>query len=145
MCLITEKTKPVKIRKDKIVYKELDKVDDETFRSTSQFFLYTLGECFKTDFNILSASHDDAISCDDITDEVYGSLPDRREAPEECEHLICITKGFHSVKTIKRMSDWTSFHPAVIVECIIPKGSLVYEDSTGLLASNMIIINKIVK
>ena len=63
-----------------------------------------------------------------------------------------IEKGFHSYKTyfkakkaFYKFSECSLYNDTIIVECIIPKDSIFYENKNGEIVSDRIIINRILK
>lgn len=60
--------------------------------------------------------------------------------------LFAYGQGFHSIvgreNTKRKAKKWSSRR---IVKCIVPKGSEVYYDETGLCVSNQIIVKELLK
>lgn len=62
---------------------------------------------------------------------------------EESDEIIAIGTGYHSAKSMQRFRDEGDMDDTyVYYKCIVPKGSLYYEDATDLLVSNNLIITK---
>lgn len=137
MCLITEKTKPIKIRKDRTVYKLFYKMMNGKLVTAHQYYVYEFNVLYKTEFSFLDVDSDFACAFDSLVDEIYDKFSKRQHRTD----LIVIAEGFHSASIPARFRLESD---NVIVECTIPKGSLIYEDSTGLIVSNQIIINKVI-
>lgn len=61
----------------------------------------------------------------------------------ESDEIIAIGTGYHSAKSMQRFRDEVDMDDNyVYYKCIVPKGSLYYEDATDLLVSNNLIITK---
>ena len=136
MCLITEQKKPLKIRKDLIAYKIVTKGSDNTFYPSfcGYDFTYKLGILHNqiiTHDNDFESFHDRTAKC---------MYPDYKSHKYTHVHA-----GFHGAQTKERLSMHTMWDGEVIVKYIIPKGSLVFKDKTGLIVSNQIKIIKIIK
>ena len=136
MCLIVKKGTPIKIAEEDIVcYKKLDiyKVKDGMeLKSPYQYFVYKLGEEYRTSFGIEENIEigENAWWADNEVQEFYENFPEGE--------LMSYNKGFHSYKENKPRH-WDRPN----VECIIPKDSQYVEDETGLICSESIIIIKI--
>lgn len=138
MCLITTQKVAKVAEKDIIVYKEMNKISDTTCTSGYQGYLYTLGILNKTEIKDVESNN---WTCADSVDskylnKTYGNDWNKRRPAE----LRCIGQGYHSFKTLERMDQGVYLDDRY--ECAIPAGSEYYEDATGLLVSNQIIINK---
>lgn len=141
MCLITEHTEPRVLDKDMVVYKKLRKTASKNIFISDVFcFQYVLNKLYETDMVVSDGTQ----QCfDAVATKVYGTAKERML---DSNNLISVSNGFHSAKNIKRYLVEGSFCRAsseVIVKCIIPKGSLIYEDATDLVASNKIIIRRV--
>ena len=138
MCLITEQKKPIKIRKDRIVYKTgyggFVNGKMRVLFTPYNKFKYELNKLYETKFTYLPTSSKDAIGHDDMVTVAYGWKSERVLNSS----LIVIAAGFHAATKKQRLK--TAYYD--LVECVIPKGSLIYEDKTGLIVSNKIIIKK---
>lgn len=136
MCLIVKKGTPIKIAEEDIVcYKKLDiyKVKDGMkLKSPYQYFVYKLGEEYRTSFGIEENIElgKNAWWADSRTEYFYKLFP--------LQNLMAYNQGFHSYKK-DEIRNWERPN----VECIIPKGSQYVEDETGLICSKSIIITKI--
>lgn len=136
MCLQTTWKKPRKVLKDKIVYKLLEKIDDKAYKSPYNHFEYTLKKRYTTK---MQETTDDS-SFDDIAldarDDYY--------TENEGKGLISIAQGFHSAKSIKRLTKEGLFGK-LICKCKIPKGAEYYYGLSDLYVSNKIIVLEEVK
>lgn len=155
MCLITRQEKAKIAKKDIEVYKEVIEVYKEVeiyssiinsnsniINSKVQGFQYIIGKKYSTELAPKSISGlrigIDFKVQDEIVSRIYSQI---------CyayghiiitnDNIKVISKGFHSFKTKNR-----SHYNAI---CIIPKGSEYFEDETGLIVSNQIIIKRIIK
>lgn len=149
MCLITEQKVAKIAEEDTIVYKEVILLGDEKCMSSIQGFeyefdkLYTsvtlspksiIGLRFADDFTM----HDPRVADYYFLDKIV--IYDKGEivTDNECCDYVVISKGFHAYTNFERDKDSN-------VKCIIPKGSEYFEDATGLIVSNRIIIKEIIK
>lgn len=131
MCLVTEQQKPIQIRKDMAVYKVLTK----ELSSIRYYFRWELGKLYKT---YMVANNTSKLIADDLALKAYPDFIRNKS-------YVHIHEGFHSFATLKRAEDWGVSSCDIIVKCTIPKGSLIYKDKTGLVVSNQIRIDKIIK
>ncbi len=142
MCLITKQTKPVKTRKNKTVYKLVNPGNEknttcESFLSPRPF-LYEIDVLNQTEINTST----EKAAYDNIVQEKYKLDP--RHIDDYNKKLKTITvlgEGFHAALEAGRLSTYGN---KIIAEFLIPKGSLVYTDATGLIISNQIIFKKII-
>lgn len=150
MCLITEQNKPIKIRKDRIVYKKVKLSFRQNTICSLNFgnFTYTLNKLYETDFTFLNFDENEILAYDNIVNKAYDypfSDYDYDYPFSDNDKLIVIAEGFHSASAIKRFDMCDKYiQNAIIVKCTIPKGSLIYKDKTGLIVSNKIIVDEIV-
>ncbi len=138
MCLVTEQKKPKKLKKDLIVYKCIDITEKGQLKSAMQEFWYELNVLYKVK---ITSSCVFGCFADGTASRKYD--PSNKSSDilrEELKHLNHITEGFHSMESVKRTKRvWPR---TKIFECLIPKGSEIYKDATGLIVSNQIIIVK---
>lgn len=136
MCLIIKRDTLKKTAEEDItVYKVMRQL-----YAIVQSYTYVIGVVHTTELGISR----DFLAADSYAVHMLADLygDDWRHNPKE--ELIAIGPGFHSCKTEERARNLNSGWSCDIWECTIPKGSSYYEDETGLLASNRIIINKMV-
>ena len=133
MCLITEQKRAKRIKEDMIVYKILT-LDGSVLRSKYMWnFIYEIGKEYKT--KITKQPYNNHILFDTYVSSHYFY-----EAINE-NYLYAVEKGFHSCLQKER----AAFHKIKddkVFKCIVPKGSLVFKDATGLIVSNRIIIQE---
>lgn len=133
MCLVTDQKEPKIAHEDIKVYKVLKDIDGQHFSVCHPFQwladIINTSELNKQKFeNYLFNPY-----CDYIDSDYY----------EDCDkiNLFVIVKGFHAFKTPERGINWIkSCDNKNMYECIIPKGSLYYEDATGLIVSNQMML-----
>jgi hypothetical protein len=130
MCLVTKQKEALIAETDIPIWKLLNS------RMNAWFFI------FQYDLNIVYGTkmgvNNNPGSCfDDIVIEHYH--------PKDYRELTWVHEGFHSFINQKRALDYyldrkNKCSPRIpkIAEGIIPKGSLYYVDSTGLIVSNQI-------
>lgn len=130
MCLITEQKRAKILKEDLVVYKMLRVSGDNIF-AWMQAFQYEFGFLHKTKMAVdniaQSAMDDDVVNAYDLDSFLDNST-----------HLTHVHLGFHFATSIKRFSGYDES----IFKCIVPKGSRVYFDKTGLGVSNQIKIIK---
>ena len=136
MCLITEQITPIILEKDLVVYKQIIRKNRNIVFSNFCEFEYKLGKLYQTDIEY----SDNRSPYDSTASEYYYS--DTMIGKPLQSYGI----GFHSVLSKERFRFVSKFDKNDrIVSCTIPKGSEVYYDKTGLVISNQIVINKILK
>jgi len=128
MCLITPFKEPKVAEEDMTVYKILTDNQHSSFYSP---FYYNLGELYET-------------KMEESEEWLYADETAQKSTRRPYNDLICIGKGFHSCNTIERAEELKEglIQKRHVFECTIPKGSMYYEDTSGLLVSNQIIVNK---
>lgn len=136
MCLITPQQEPLIAEQDIVVFKQLSHLTDETAVSPFQCFTYILGDIYKT--KIREIDNDD-YSCFDEINCKYLNENYPNWNYEKHSELKYLGEGFHVAKQRERLTD---FYNGAIYECIIPKGSEYYEEPTGTIVSNQIIIKQ---
>lgn len=128
MCLITKWKKPEVAKKDIICFKIMRRIED-TITSPFKFFEYELDKLYKTE----------------MTEDPAGGSYDEKDGKELIKYIdegipfIIIGEGFHAALTIERLG-CIGFD--YVYKCIIPKNSLYYQDATGLIVANQIIIKE---
>lgn len=147
MCLLTATEVPSLVEEDLQVFKMFRL---GTLTTVHRDFTYTLDQLFQTEM-LLSKQ---GISSDQIAVEAFLRMGlefhcdwGRRLCylPKDCTHSF-VGQGFHSCDTEDRAARCklvTNICPQDEIEirtAIIPAGSLVYRDNTGLIVSNQIII-----
>lgn len=140
MCLVVHRDTQKKIAEEDItVYKELRHIYENVVSACYQDFNYTLEKLYKTE--ITKETPNEIIhTCFDYKDsvvlmEAYGDFWRTNV------DLVSYAQGFHSASDQNRFK--VSYYTS-IYECVIPKGSEYYENLSGLIVSNQIIIkNKI--
>jgi hypothetical protein len=135
MCLITEQKKPIKIRKDLIVYKRFRYgKDKESFKPWNYMldFNYTL--------NIL---HEQQMTHDNIFESWTDATSAIKYPQDQAERYTHVHEGFHSAATLNRVK--MLINVGCTAKCIIPKGSLIFKDKTGLIVSNQIKMIEIIE
>lgn len=144
MCLLTATEVPSLVEVDLQVFKMFRL---GTLTTVHRDFTYTLDQLFQTDMvlsRIGTPSDGTAEEALKLADpEVYANYAARvYELSEDCTHSF-VGQGFHSCETESRVMCGVEFLPQYEIEiraAIIPAGSLVYRDNTGLIVSNQIII-----
>lgn len=130
MCLVTPNKEKKIAEEDMIVYKILNE-------DLSPF--YWEGEAYE----IGKLNEIEIQETSDFTD--FDEISIRYNKGYKRDELVSFGQGFHSAKSIDRIRDIRkaySIPVPVLFTCIIPKGSEYYEDNSGLLVSNKIIIKE---
>lgn len=137
MCLITLSNWPTRIKKDMIVYKAVSQpsyVPKNKARSLIQNFEYTEGVVYKTKMRIADcvfAEESGPLSYDNEADRCLFEYLDKKQL-SYLTMVNVISEGFHSAKDPNRLENgW-------IRKFLIPKGSYIYRDYSGLIVSNQI-------
>lgn len=131
MCLITEQASPKILEEDKTVYKVVTSTG-EGWKSQYERFPYIPGQLYATEIHV---SKGDGMYSDQTAQNYY-------EKEEQQDKLFTIGRGFHSFETEERAEEHLGLLSEILVKCTIPKGSEYWEDATGLIASNQIILHK---
>lgn len=142
MCLVVHRDTQKKIaEKDITVYKELRHIYENVVSACYQDFNYRLEKLYKTE--ITKETPNEVIhTCFDCKDaevlmKAYG------DSWRINENLVSYAQGFHSALAQDRFKE-LAYYNSSIYKCVIPKGSEYYENLSGLIVSNQIIIkNKI--
>lgn len=135
MCLVTDQQEPIKTTRNMTVYKMF-----QTTEFDNIFSPWSDEHEFKYELNKL---HKEKIRFDNnfesyMDDEVRDNYPNFRS-----RELTHVHNGFHSVKKQKRMDLFNQWEQEIKMKCIIPKGSLIFKDKTGLIVSNQIILKEV--
>jgi len=132
MCLVTYQKEPIQLDKDLIVWKEVC-VNPDTNETESVFFkfFWEKGVLHETELN----KTEDLDYYDDTVGNHYDILC--REDNIRNARLIRIGGGFHAFCSEERIPDISY---KTIKRFLIPKGSLVYYDETGLIVSNQMML-----
>ena len=135
MCLVVHRDTQKKIAKEDItVYKELIYLSEYQVGAYYQDFEYVLNTFYKTE---IKESEEQYHTCYDELDAQTLSLA--YEDWTRNKDLVSYAQGFHSAISQDRFKEcWRE--DAYIYECVIPKGSEYYENLSGLIVSNQIII-----
>lgn len=139
MCLVVHRDTQKKIaEEDIIVYKELRYIYENVVSACYQDFEYVLNTFYKTE---IKESEEQYHTCYDELDD--HTLSSTYENWTRNKDLVSYAQGFHSAMSQDRFKE-LSYYNSSIYECVIPKGSEYYENLSGLVVSNQIIIkNKI--
>lgn len=150
MCLVVIKGTPIReAEEDIICYKQID-ITETGYYSMVQRFQYFLGLLYSEHLEkdnkrtISEYSYADLIASDLFISQLASitsfdfrhSFYDWEDIEPYCDFYL---KGFHSYKRNDR-----NRQRKPNVECIIPKGSKYVEDSSGLICSSQIILNKLI-
>ena len=142
MCLITKQKEPIILKEDLVVYKVLDK----DLKSAMQEFQYAFNTLYEAEIEesenpCFAGSYDrkyygkglillNLVGPNTITDKSF----------------IAYGRGIHFASSIERANIYKNeiYYGArfVIVECLIPAGSEVYYDETGLGITNQLTVVK---
>lgn len=132
MCLITEQKEPKTALEDMIVYKMVNRAD---YSSPYHDFIWEKNVLYKQEMTFVpKPSHDNMgfasniFYADEISNDAYCRKTD----------CIAVQKGFHAYKSIKRATQegWGRIRK----DSLIPKGSLDFEDETGLIVANQMMM-----
>ena len=151
MCLITRQKDPIILEEDLEVYKIINQLVYKNGVYYSAFikgFEYKLNKLYST---TIEKASDHTSYFDNIVAEHY-NLSDWRSIKEAIkkEEFFSYGQGFHSIvgkESIKRRtnSNFRLLSERRVVKCIIPKGSEIYYDETGLCVSSQIIVKKLLR
>lgn len=136
MCLLTYQTKPSIAKKNIRVYKVFIVLNkDNTLLSPYMHFKYTLNQLFVVNNAFFGINTKNRSPFDNWATEVY------RNRGDLLFNVQSYAEGFHSMFTLSR-AKLGMRKDENIYECIIPKDSLYFEDETGLIISNQIIVKR---
>lgn len=145
MCLITKQKRVKRAKEDIVCYKIVQRCTSskkQAVRADNFYFEYTLGKLYSTE---MVADNIPNSYADNIVESHYKLLTGFTRIASK---LTNVHEGFHSAVSIERFKiAGYNIHNynRIYVKCIIPKRSLYYEDATGLLCSNQIIIQEEIK
>jgi hypothetical protein len=139
MCLVTEQKKPIKLKEDMTVYKILG-IRDRGYSGFNFEFDYRLG-----------CVHETEMRFDNNSNTIWDSAVEYTYKDWENGEYTHVHNAFHSATEERKRAllmtmksnKALSFDDFVLSKCTIPKGSLIFKDKTGLIASNQIIIDEI--
>lgn len=135
MCLVTLEKRPTYVKKDMIVYKAVSSYNAlREVNSLIQNFTYTESILYKTKMKTkekIPAEWSAPRSYDSKADEDLFEYLTRKNMPLSTEVRI-IAEGFHSAESEERLDS------CCIRKFLIPKGSYIYKDCSGLIVSNQI-------
>jgi hypothetical protein len=143
MCLVTTQKKPKVAKKNITVYKALNVDNNGFIRAVFQHgYHYELGKLNSTKIKV-NTYFDECFDKQADICFLYTTGFHSSDAIDNGD-AISISEGFHSAKTEARLFDICNNDNEVkIFKCTIPSGALYYEDFSGLVVSNEIIINEI--
>ncbi len=140
MCLITDDKTLYIAREDIVVYKYLSEIytldsGEKAACSLTGKFWYTPGIKYSTQIE-----ESNSWKCAD--DTAYSWEKKSFEGNSIKKKLLCIGQGFHSYKTKKRaVEGYEEMEMSQrLFKCIIPKWASYYQDNTGLIVSNTLIV-----
>lgn len=134
MCLITDQKKPKIAEEDMTVYKILIE-NKGIYSAMFQDFEYDLNVLYKT---IIKRSSDMSGMDDIDEDALTGTFGNWKKSRK----LVAYGQGYHSAYKEERLENLARDFGGVIMECTIPKGSKYYDNISGLVVSNQLIIIK---
>lgn len=148
MCLITEQNKPKFADKDIKVVKAFAKVGVKIY---SPFQRYEASTNKLDIVDRIKTTNTGFYPVFDIVEERYLNVnyPDWIDGLLKGAGLTAVITGFHSLhktgENIDRLIRISSYNRIIQVrECIIPKGSEIWENATGGIVSNKIIVTNII-
>lgn len=131
MCLITEEKETRITDEDIICYKILN----HDLTSTTTNYQYVLNKLNETKITMEEMSRGRFMSSDSCWADWKAT---ERYIFEFDNILNVVSEGFHSFLTLERLFIWVM--PNKVYKCLIPAGSEIITDDTGLIVSNQIII-----
>jgi len=135
MCLVTIPNARKQIaNKDIIVYKVIDKIENNIVISFSEYFKYSWNKLYIAILTPKIKELGSFVYWDNTVEQWIRN--------SKLTIFLTVDEGFHSMKTLDRMP-YTRGH--LVVKCTIPKGSEYYKDQTGLIVSNQIVINEVIQ
>jgi hypothetical protein len=140
MCLVTFQKEPFIAQKDMIVFKTVRIMNGKLIPSIfTDFWQYVIGALNETKIERI---YKNISFADNIASKYF---KEKYKIPSTSDILLlgawAIGPGFHSYKHIAR--DTYLYGNQTLVKCTIPAGSEYFEDPTGLVVSNKIIVDKI--
>lgn len=138
MCLITNQKEPEILEKDLIVFKVLDK----NLKSPMQEFKYSKNKLYENEIE----ESEYPVFADEESYNFYSEGLSTQKVLE-IHDLKAFGKGFHSITTEERALSYKNeiysmSHKYNVFSCIIPEGSEIYRDATGLIISNKFIVKE---
>jgi hypothetical protein len=133
MCLVTEQTKALTAKEDIICYKLVDEIYGEIRSVYVPSFVWIPNQLNQTKL-VQTKKHkpyDSRAAFAYPDPEMFPQLPKK--------NYTIISEGFHAAKFQERLDS-----NKTLVRCIIPKGSKYFEDVTGLIVANQMILVKII-
>lgn len=132
MCLVTRQTEPKVMENDLIVYKIVarDLMSGEAiveYQSYYHYYLWKKGVLKET--KMVTGSYQ-WCDCEKFDSETHDAYPDKSGKFTE------VSEGFHAFKTKKR----AGYSGVFLKQFLIPKGSLYYEDESGMIVSNQMMM-----
>jgi len=138
MCLVTYQKKPVVATEDIVCFKIVRHCCDlltTDFYSYYYKFKWYIGKLYITELSFVTGL--DYYSCnfyDAISDDFYND----KHRLSFLERLVEVSDGFHAMLDFNRAN--LENDNRILAECLIPKGSLIFTDATGLIVSNQMIM-----
>ena len=138
MCLITKQQEPTIIAHDMTVFKLVKKYTSVTniCGSDMQDFDYELEVLNRT---YLKEATEDRIPYDDQVTKHYGLRYDNKTGMTISKEVRTIGPGFHSFSSKERIGIVDGETSERIARFLMPSGSEIFQDETGVLVSNQII------
>ena len=138
MCLVTNQKKAKILKEDLTVYKIVVNRNGKIYAWMYDDYQYEVNKLYKQSMSV---------------DNIPGSVMDewvyyayniktknwKNSKFKKYRNLNHIHEGFHSSLTIERLGN---VNETAIYRCVIPKGSEVFKDKTGLIVSNQIILKE---
>lgn len=138
MCLITNQKEPEILEEDLIVFKVLK----DNLKSPMLGFRYSKNKLYE---NEIEESEYPAFADEESYNFYNEGLSTQKVL--EIHDLKAFGKGFHSITTEERALSYKNqiysiSHKYNVFSCIIPEGSEIYRDATGLIISNKFIVKE---
>lgn len=154
MCLLIfkeENKKPITLTKDLVVYKLLG----EGMKAPMHMYYYIPNHRHSTNFSfnetfrfadnvVRNYMREKYPSVFEIHNLIYRTYYEIGYQANELKNalkkeVLSVCQGFHSASSIKRLID-CRYDYYNTYQAVIPKGSTIYKDETGLIVSNHIVI-----
>lgn len=131
MCLITAQKEAIILTEDLIVYKSFS----SNLWALYQYFQYEINKLYKTELTFNDGKYNPCF--DSMTARHLEIMYHSQWYSISLFNLglIAVVEGFHSAATEDRLGGEYN-----IRRCLIPAGSEVFYDETGLIVSNQIIV-----
>ena len=130
MCLITRQKKAKILKKDLIIFKTVNVYNDVIQSVCQSHFKWIANKLEKVNLNIKSVHNTkDRFYTDEGTQKIY----------EKLSQCVSISEGFHAALTPDRpiCIEWDYVE---VKEFLIPAGSEVFYNATGLIVSNQMMM-----